>query len=323
MKLSEIENVDIRNIWKHEERDFNKWIAEKGIKLLMKEIGFDDVEVLDVEKNVGDFYADLVVKVSDLEGDKTLVIESQLTKTDHDHLGKLLTYSAGLNADYIVWIAPEIREEHKNVIDWLNNIVESSDQNIGFFLVKIEVWKIENSPPAPKFTIVSAPNNWTKIIRKRGRTSSSSIGEKGKASFNFLSELYSKLSNYLPNLRPPSISTSNAYEIRLGTSKAYIRIGINVSQKYIRVGYVFEKELFNNFQSIEKELKSLFPDEELRIENPENYKRYAFADIFKYNADIQNEGSWPELIEWLQRSVITLKNFFEKNKNKLLYKRST
>ena len=113
------------------------------------------------EKYVGPFRADILCK--DTSGNYVL-IENQLETTDHRHLGQLLTYAAGLKAVTIVWIAKQFTEEHRAALDWLNN---NTAKDVNFFGIEIELWKIGDSPLAPKFNIVSKPNDWSKVVREQ------------------------------------------------------------------------------------------------------------------------------------------------------------
>ena len=160
-KLGKLENVGLREAWNHEALDFTNWLAEEdNLSLLSEELGIDNIHILQTEANAGDFKIDILA-----EDDKEnkIVIENQLEKTNHDHLGKILTYASSQDAKYIIWIAKEIRDEHKQAIDWLN---EHTDGDINFFAVQIELWKIGESLPAPKFNIISKPNDWTNAVKK-------------------------------------------------------------------------------------------------------------------------------------------------------------
>ncbi len=106
---------------------------------------------------MGPFRADILCK--DTATDHWVLIENQLERTDHTHLGQLLTYAAGLQAVTIVWIAQRFTDEHRAALDWLNDV---TDEGIAFFGLEVELWRIGDSPVAPKFNIVSSPNEWTK-----------------------------------------------------------------------------------------------------------------------------------------------------------------
>jgi hypothetical protein len=157
-KLTQITNL--REFWSHEERDFSAWLSEEeNLKTLGDEIGIDIV-LCERDSSVGDFSVDLFA-VEEGSGRK-IIIENQLENTDHDHLGKIITYAAGKGADVVVWIVKRARDEHRQAIEWLN---QRTDENVGFFLVEIELWKIGNSQPAPKFNVVEKPNDWVEEMK--------------------------------------------------------------------------------------------------------------------------------------------------------------
>ena len=154
--LGQLEKVDLRSVWTDEAGDFTPWLAsEENLDLLGDTIGIE-LELDSTEKSVGPFNADILCK--DTIDDQWVLIENQLERTDHPHLGQLLTYAAGLNAVTIVWIARRFSDQHRSALDWLNDITE---EGINFFGLEIELWKIGDSPPAPKFNTVSAPNDWS------------------------------------------------------------------------------------------------------------------------------------------------------------------
>ncbi|MCD6463607.1 MAG: DUF4268 domain-containing protein, partial [Thermotogae bacterium] len=125
--LGRLQKITVREVWKDEEKDFNPWLEKEGLQLLAQELGLQNVSVKRREVNVGGFYVDLLAQVEDIpEQTKLMVIEAQLEKTDHKHLGQLLTYAANLDAAYVVWIVENTREEHREAIEWLNTIAESS-----------------------------------------------------------------------------------------------------------------------------------------------------------------------------------------------------
>ena len=153
--LGRLEKVPLRDFWKHEAADFTPWLAaEENISLLEEVIGLE-LAVEAQEQRVGPFRADLLCK--DTGSNQWVLIENQIESTDHRHLGQLLTYAAGLEAVTIVWIAERFTEEHRAALDWLNQI---TDERFTFFGLEIELWRIGDSPIAPKFNLISKPNNW-------------------------------------------------------------------------------------------------------------------------------------------------------------------
>jgi hypothetical protein len=151
-----------REIWAHEEREFTPWLRENA-DVLAEALGID-LELTASEHPVGDFSLDLVGR--DLSNDAVLIVENQLGGTDHDHLGKLLTYTAGTGAQTIVWVATVFREEHRQALDWLN---ENTSEDVRFFAIAIQVVRIGNSDPAPLLKLVAQPNDWQKQVRAATR----------------------------------------------------------------------------------------------------------------------------------------------------------
>jgi len=155
--LSRLHRVSVKEVWKPEAEDFTPWLAtDEGLRLLGETLGLE-LELEAVEVGVGNFSADIVA--SDTVDGSRVVIENQLQRTDHSHLGQVLTYAAGLHALKVVWIAERFTDEHRAALEWLN---ENTREDIRFFGLEIEVWRIGDSPPAPKFNIVAQPNDWTK-----------------------------------------------------------------------------------------------------------------------------------------------------------------
>ena len=158
--LGVLERVDLRKVWEEEDKDFTPWLAkEDNIALLSKAIGAQ-LEVEDQEVGIGPFKADIVCRNRDDDGSYVLV-ENQLERSDHTHLGQLLTYAAGLDevTITIVWIARTFTEQHRAALDWLNEV---TSEGVRLFGIEVELWRIGTSPSAPHFNIVAKPNDWTK-----------------------------------------------------------------------------------------------------------------------------------------------------------------
>ena len=163
-QLGRLERVDLRDIWLSEAVNFTPWLAREENLLLLGETLGIDLELEAQEKPVGPFRADILCK--DVGTDSWVLVENQLERTDHTHLGQLLTYASGLEAVTIVWIAARFTEEHRSTLDWLNKITDGSFR---FFGLEVELWRIGESPAAPKFNIISKPNNWSKSVAHAAR----------------------------------------------------------------------------------------------------------------------------------------------------------
>ena len=158
-KLGRLMQVIVRTVWVNEATDFTPWLAQKENLDVLGETLELSLEPASVETEVGSFRADIVCTDTDTES--MVLIENQLESTDHRHLGQLLTYAAGLQAVTTIWIATQIKDEHHATLDWLNAI--SPDQ-YRFFGLEIELWRIGDSPVAPRSNIVSMPNDWSRSI---------------------------------------------------------------------------------------------------------------------------------------------------------------
>lgn len=147
--------VDLRTIWPHEASDFTPWLADH-LSDLGTALGLD-LELQQTEVEVGDFSLDILAREVGTGG--TVVIENQLNATDHDHLGKLLTYAAGHDARTVIWVAERIRDEHRQALEWMN---QRTGEHTGFFAVTVSVFQIDDSKPAFEFIPVVSPNSWQK-----------------------------------------------------------------------------------------------------------------------------------------------------------------
>src|SRR5215207_4150622 len=168
LSLGRLENVEPRKVWVSESRDFTPWLAQPdNLRLLGETIGVV-LEFEAQEESVGPFRADILCR--DTATNSYVLIENQLARTDHTHLGQLITYAAGLKAVTIVWVATPFTEEHRAALDWLNEI---TDERFNFFGLEIELWRIGDSLTAPKFNVVCKPNDWSRIIRTRAELTGS------------------------------------------------------------------------------------------------------------------------------------------------------
>lgn len=240
IQLGRLEEVEIRNLWSHEQYDFSNWLAEEeNLELLNDAIG---LTLSDVEKEVyvGAYRCDLVGN-DETTGEK-VIIENQLEASNHDHLGKIITYASGLDANVIVWIVKEAREEHRSAIEWLNN---NTSTNINFFLIEIHAYKIGNSLYAPKFEVIEKPNDFIKNVKNKSGSS-----ELNKSQSERL-EFWTRFNEILVERGKPfnvrKASTDNWYDVAIGVSTAHISLTLVNKEGYIRVElYITDnKDLFD------------------------------------------------------------------------------
>lgn len=164
--LGQLKHLTLKSVWNHEEYDFTPWLAEEDHLAALSDVLKMDLQLDKIEVPVGPYFADILAK--DASG-KYVVIENQFGKTNHDHLGKLLTYGATLGASAVVWIAEEFTDEHRKTIDWLN---EQTIESLSLYAVQLEVLQINDSPPAIRFNVISQPNE---VVRGAIRTKSSGV----------------------------------------------------------------------------------------------------------------------------------------------------
>lgn len=291
-EIGKISNVQLRRLWSSEARDFTPWLAE-NINLLSDTLEIE-LEVEETEKSVGNFSVDILAK--DINTDRYIVVENQLERTDHDHLGKLITYAAGLNAFAMVWIASDIAEEHQKAMDWLNEIV---GEDFNLFALEIKLWKIGDSPPAPRFDIVSQPNEWYKSIQ----TETKELTETKKLQKQF----WKKLRDYMLekgtflSLRKPR--PQHWYNIAVGRSGYHLALKVNTRDDKIGCElYIQNDEDGNKFNEIKKqsdEIEEKLSSKELNWLKLPNKKA---SRIVEYKeADVEDEKNWEELFSWLHK----------------------
>jgi len=257
-KLGKIKKVDLRNIWEKEDKEFTPWLKE-NIDLLSEKLG---IEIIDTqtEEKIGDFKLDIIGK--DANTNKFVAIENQLESTDHNHLGQLITYSAGVNAGIIIWIAKELREEHKRALEWLN---ENSISEISFFGVELHAISIDYSNPAVDFRVIVKPNDWERNIKSSTTKTDTEISY-----FDF----YSKLVNFYSEINPKfrKVKAQPQSWLNFGAGRG----GLSFSWSF-RIGNRFSVELYIDTGD--------------EIEN-----KRIFDELKKYKHDLGIKGvEWEEL----------------------------
>ena len=304
IKLGKLAQGDLRKVWLHEARDFTNWLArEENLRLLSDEIGID-IKLLQTEAQAGKFIADIVAEEENTG--RKVIIENQLEATNHDHLGKLITYASGHDAEIIIWIVESTREEHVRAIDWLN---EHTDEDINFFLIKMELWKIGDSPYAPKFQVISQPNDWAKVVKES--TSHAVLSENRLQQLDFWSKFneYALTKETRLKLRKPR--PENVYIISIGSSTAHIDLTINSVDNIItcELHIRHSKELFNSLYSDREKIEAEVGASLDWMELPE---RKASRIRITHSADIDDPTKWQEYFAWLLQEAEKFHKAFSK-----------
>ncbi len=183
--IGKIIRHELKDIWKHEAHDFTKWM-ENNLDDLSEALGFE-LTLIRREQSVGSFSVDILAKD---EYDNNVVIENQLEKTDHTHLGQIVTYCANLDAKICVWISKEPRQEHINAVNWLNK-----ETNLQIYMVRVEAISIDKSKPAPLFHVICKPDEEI----KRANLDILELSDRGKFNIQFWTEMNEKCFGRIPN----------------------------------------------------------------------------------------------------------------------------
>jgi len=295
--VGRIERVPLRNIWAHEAYDFTTWL-EENIDVLSENMDLD-LSNPESEQAAGDFSVDLLAED---EESNLVVIENQLNKSDHDHLGKLLTYLTAFEAKIGVWIVAEARPEHVSVVTWLNESAAAD-----FFLFKLEAIKIGDSEPAPLFTLIVGPSEESKVVGEKKKE----LSERHKIRKRFWASLLEK-SKEKTDLHS-SISPSHYNWIGTGAGISGLLYNYVVRKHSIKVELYIDRgkdskeinehilgQLKENKEQIEQEF-----GEKLNWEKLEEKRACRISKEYDIGG-YRDEEKWSEIHEKAVNSMIKL-----------------
>ena len=303
MKLGKIKRIhDLRMIWPHEANSFTKWLAkEENLSKLGEDIGIDLV-LEERESSVGNFSVDIFA--NEESTGRKVIIENQLEDTNHDHLGKLITYASGKGAEVIVWVVKRARDEHRQAIEWLN---QHTDTSLGFFLVEIELWQIDDSAIAPKFNVIERPNDWAKQMKN-----SENLSDRKQMLLKFwngFNDYIAKSDIFKNDFTIRKAQPDHWYDLSVGNSSYHICMTISAQKKRLSCGVYIpdNKDLFHTFE----DNKDIFQKE---FGENGDWKEAAKATrivIYK-GFDLYNETKWEEAYAWFVENAIKTKRVFKK-----------
>lgn len=299
--LGKLVKVDLRKVWADEAGAFTPWLAqEENIKLLGDTIGIE-LEVEAQEKPVGPFSADILCK--DTVNNHWVLIENQLGGTDHTHLGQLMTYAAGLDAVTIIWIAKKFTDEHRAAMDWLNEI---TDESINFFGLEVELWQIGESPIAPKFNIISKPNEWSKTVKTTAAKAELSEIKKLQLEYWTRFREFMEESESFVRCQKPAPQHWTCFSI--GRSYFHLVARVNTRENEIGVYLCIcgpEKQPHFNLlnENYRKQIESEIGTKLNWRELPDAKESQIAASSLK--ADPKDKNRWPEQHEWIKNTVET------------------
>ncbi len=298
-KLARLESVDPDVFWKTEQDEFTPWLTdEENLNLLADTLGLELVfEKREAPAGEGRFKADILCV--NTEDDSKVVIENQLTKTDHDHLGKMITYASALRAQTVIWVAKTFRDEHRAALDWLNEITV---EDRSFFGVEIKLWKIEDSPLAPEFNIVCKPNDWSRTTRRSASENPSDLELLRREYWNqFVEYLEAQKS---PLLKIKSRKAPNV-NMRFRLRKSGVRIEARrKKEQHVQVTLVLTGEnAIARFKLLEEKNLNGLGDRLQSLQSKENRKSCGIWLEDDQAALLENKEDWPRQFEWLDSTL--------------------
>ncbi|HVB20562.1 MAG TPA: DUF4268 domain-containing protein [Ktedonobacteraceae bacterium] len=306
--LGRLEKVDLRSAWSSESSDFTPWLADQeNLEILGKAIGLE-LELEAREKYVGPFRADILCK--DTGSGNWVLVENQLEQTDHSHLGQLLTYAAGLQAVTIVWVAAKFTEEHRATLDWLNAVTEES---ITFFGLEIELWRIGNSAMAPKFNVVSKPNDWSRTVSEGARRlEAASYSEAQQIQLEFWTEFKRFLQEHQSTIHIGTPPPQNWMDFSIGRSNFSLQAFINIREKRIGIALaLFGPNAKPHYYMLEKEKAAIENELGTPLEwaaNPSKVMSYIYLHERTMNPLVREQ--WPQQHTWLWTKLEAFKKVF-------------
>lgn len=303
--VGRIERVPLREVWKKEAKDFTTWLYD-NLEVLGEELDLD-LTPDEKEKSVGSFSADITAETA--SGEKVL-IENQLGKTDHVHLGQILTYISNLDAKIAIWVSSDPRPEHQTAIEWLNE----TGSGVRFYLVKIEAYRIGNSEPAAKFTVVTGPSEKTEIVGDEKKE----MAERHKLRYDFWKSLLER-SKQKTNLHA-NISPGTANWIGAGSGVRGLGFNYAITYKfgqaelYIDRGKDCEEEnkrIYDELHSHRAEIEKDFGDG-LRWERLDDRRASRISKRIDY-AGLGDREKWPKLQDDMIDAMIRLERALKKH----------
>ncbi|MBB2145491.1 DUF4268 domain-containing protein [Pedobacter sp. LMG 31464] len=293
IEFGEIVNVPMNQIWQHEERHFTPWLAQ-NIEKLGDALGGLQLQVEQTEIYAGSFQLDILAK--EVSTNKVVVIENQIYKTDHKHLGQLITYASFFKAEIIIWVSQEITEEHRSAMDWLNN---NTSDDLEFYAVEANIIKIGNSQPALNFKLKSFPNEWSKSKPNITSPTSTETGDLYRVFFQkLLDEL--RETHRFTNARTGQ--PQSWYSFTSGTKGCTFGCSFARGSKVRAEVYIdtpsqeANKEIFRSFESQKAELEYEFGEElifeELPTKRASRIAVYREGDIYTDTQTLEDIRAW-------------------------------
>lgn len=309
-ELGRLQKVFLREIWQNEAQDFTPWLAQEENLPLLGEALNIELEFEAQEKNIGPFRADILCK--DTANGSWVLIENQIGCTDHSHLGQILTYASGLQAVTIVWIASKFTDEHRSALDWLNKV---TNDEINFFGLEIELWRIGESEPAPKFNIISQPNEWESTVKtiKQG-IEAGNLSNARQLQLDFWIGFREYILQNNSPIKPAKPEPSNiVIHGSIGLSGTQLKSFLNTRENRLGVILGLRGKKYNaNFKLLMNQKKTIEEQIGSRLDwFPGHDKQDSGIRIQRTNIDKNNREEWAEHYAWMLKMLETFQTVFK------------
>ncbi len=301
-KLAQLEPVPLRDQWPEEDKHFTPWLAsEEGLRLLGNALGMD-LHVEGTEVSVGSYRADIVAV--DTGSNEKVVIENQLEATNHDHIGKLITYAAAVEAHTIVWVAQEIRLEHRRALEWLN---DNTSSDLAFYAIEVELWKIGDSPSAPRLSVVARPSSEVRAVRSVGTADT----EGGRTYVEFWTGFNEFLEKAGSKIRRRKPQPAYWYDVAIGKGGVYLALWASLRNKAITcglsIGIADGKRLFRCLHDAKAAIES---EVGAALDWREMPDKKVSRILVEQQIDLWDKANWPKAYEWFAQKVEVFEKAF-------------
>ena len=304
-ELGKLEKINLRQAWRHEATEFTPWLAqEENLNQLADTLGLSDLELVQTEHTIGDFKLDILC--TDDQGE--VIIENQLEPTDHKHLGQLLTYAAGIEANKVIWVAESFRPEHIAALEFLNHNTTST---LSFFAVEIALWKIGDSAMAPSFNVVVKPNDWSKTNRESARAASASSPIK-QQQLKFWTEWSAYLTKHVSLLKPQKAHPR--HWITLSAGRTGYSYSATLHSREDRLGaelYIKHPDSKEHFAQLAEQKDKIEQELGFALDWQELPNKHACRIVtYKSGVYLEDESNWQEGFAWLTTTLEKMQKVF-------------
>lgn len=303
--LSKLERVPLREAWKHEANDFTPWLAEEdNLNTLADALGLSELALVATEHWVGEFKLDILCT----SGEEQVIIENQLEKTNHTHLGQILTYAAGTGAKKVIWVAESFRPEHVAALDFLN---QNTTDDLNFFAVEVELWRIGDSPLAPKFEVVAKPNEWAKTGREQAKVAAHATPAKQRQ-LRLWQALVDKVAAEAPQIKPQKPKPQHWLNISIGRSG--FNLNPTASHKDNRLGvevYIHHSDSKKMYQALLAQKVSIEQQLGFELDWQELPDAHACRiATWRQDSPLEDQAQWPQYLNWFVQRIVKMNAVF-------------